>query len=304
MAITRELILQQQVETPFTDAQIALIEKLSKNDEDQVIHDKTREWYTQWDQTIFEASGIEKEAREKASDYAKRAFSALKTQATEATTYKSKVATLESEIAALKDGKVDAATTQKIKDLTAEIASLKDNHQKALKEKEDALSEREQALINERVDSEFNSVLVGIQFKKDETAIALKDIALQNAKQALRSEFTMDVVDGKRVWRNKQGDIVRNPQNGNEPATTADLILPKLAPIIDQGRKATGTGTNGASGGTNPSGFNPTAKTRVDFDREAGEYLISKGLERTKPEFAAKLTELRKEFNVAQMPMT
>lgn len=304
MPITGDLIKQQTIDTPFTDSQIALIEKLSQNVEDQVIHDKTREWYSQWDQTILDASGIQKEAREKASDYAKRAFAALKSENQELVTFKAKAKELETEIATLKDGKIDAATTQKITDLKAELASLKQTHQAQLQEKENALAEKEKALLAERVETQFASALNGVSFKKDETSAALKDIAIQNAKQTLLAEATMDTQDGKLVWRDKDGNIIRNPKNGNEPATTADLLLPKLTPVIDQGRKAAGTGTNGAAGAGQASNFAPTAKTRTDFDRQAGEFLLAQGLERTNPEFATKLTELRKEFDAQALPVT
>lgn len=303
MPITGDLIKQQEIDIPFTDSQIALIERLSQNSEDQAFHDKTKEWYNQWDQTILDASGVQKEAREKASDYAKRAFTALKSEIQELATFKTKAKELETEIATLKDGKIDAATTQKITDLNAELASLKQTHQSQLQEKENALAEKEKALLNERVETQFATALNGISFKKDETTAALKDIAIQNAKQTLLAEATMDIQDGKLVWRDKTGQIIRNPKNGNEPSTTADLLLPKLTPVIDQGRKAGGTGTAGASGGAPPSGFAPTAKTKTEFYTQASDYLIAKGEDRTNPDFAKKLTELSKEFNAQDLPV-
>lgn len=304
MPITRELISQQQIDTPFTDSQIALIERLSQNVEDQVIHDKTKEWYNSLDQTILDASGVPKEAREKATDYAKRAFAALKSDADASSTYKTKVSALETEIAALKEGKQDAVSAQKITDLKSEIASLKENHAVQLREKDEALAIHEKAIQEERFESAFTSALLGVNFKKDDTTTAIKDTLLEAEKAKFKSQYTPDIVDGKRVWRDKEGNIVRNAKNGNEYATAADLILPKLQPIIDAGRKITGTGLSGASGGSDPSGFVPTAKTRVEFDRQAADYLIAQGLERTKPEFAAKLTELRKEFDVSSLPVT
>lgn len=303
MPITGDLIKQQEIDTPFTDSQIALIERLSQNSEDQAFHDKTKEWYNQWDQTILDASGVQKEAREKASDYAKRAFTALKSEIQELATFKTKVKELETEITTLKDGKIDAATTQKITDLNAELASLKQTHQTQLQEKENALAEKEKALLNERVETQFATALNGIAFKKDETTAAMKDIAIQHAKQTLLAEATMDIQDGKLVWRDKAGNIIRNPKNGNEPSTTADLLLPKLTPVIDQGRKAGGTGTAGASGGASPSGFAPTAKTKTEFYTQASDYLIAKGEDRTNPDFAKKLTELSKEFNAQDLPV-
>jgi len=304
MPITGDLIKQQTIDTPFTDSQIALIEKLSQNVEDQVIHDKTKEWYDQWDQTIRDASGIQKEAREKASDYAKRAFAALKSENQELVTFKAKAKELETEIATLKDGKIDAATTQKITDLKAELASVKQTYQTQLQEKENALAEKEKALLSEKEESAFAMAIGTFQFKKDEQSSALKEIAIKQAKADLKAEATLDIVDGKQVWRDKTGQIIRNPKNGNEPATTADLLLPKLTPVIDQGRKAAGTGTNGAAGAGQASNFAPTAKTRTDFDRQAGEFLLAQGLERTNPEFATKLTELRKEFDAQALPVT
>lgn len=301
--ITGELIKQQTPKTPFTDDQIELIEQLSKNDEDVTIGNKTRQWYSELDALIAEQTGVQKDGREKASDYAKRAFAALKSENQELATFKIKAQNLEAEIATLKDGKVDAATNQKIHDLNAELKSLKETHQAQLQEKETALTAKEQALLDERFETELASALLGVTFKKDETATALKDITINAAKQALRSEYTLDVVDGVRVLRDKEGEIVRNPKNGNAPATLADFLLPKIAPIVDQGRQAVGTGTKDAKGNVIPqSNFTSTAKTRTDFDRDAGDHLMKQGIERGTTAFTEKLTELRKEFNVSALP--
>jgi hypothetical protein len=304
MAITAELIKQQEIDTPFTDSQIALVEKLSRNEEEQVIHNKRGDWYKQFDQTILDESGIPKEGQEKASDYAKRVLAAQKAKIAEMETYKTKAATLEAKIATLEEGKGDAATTQKIKDLQSELASLKETHQQELQAKESALTEKEKALISEKTETQFAAALSSVNFKKDEQSTAVKDILISNAKQALLAEATMSVEEGKVIWRDKKGEIIRNPKNGNEPMTTAELLMPKLAPVIDLGRKATGTGTTAAQGGQSSStGFNPTAKTKTDFYTQASDHLVALGVDRTTPEFAAKLSELSKEFNAQELPV-
>lgn len=304
MAITEDLIKQQDHLKDLTADQIKAIETLSRNEEEQVIHSKRGDWYKQFDQTILDESGIPKEGAEKATDYAKRVLAAQKSQIAELTTYKTKVADLTTEIATLKDGKVDAATTRKIQDLQTELASLKETHQQELQAKETALTEKEKALILEKTETQFAAALAGISFKKDETTTALKDMAIANAKAQLLTEATMDIVDGKTVWRDKKGDIIRNPKNGNEPSTTADLLLPKLAPVIDAGRKITGTGGQGAEGGASGStGFNPTAKTKTEFYTQASDHLVKLGVDRTTPEFATKLGELSKEFNAQELPV-
>lgn len=304
MAITEELIKQQDLLKDLSADQIKAIETLSRNDEDAVIHTKRGDWYKQFDQTILDTSGIPKEGAEKASDYAKRVLAAQKAQIEELSTYKSKVTDLQTEIATLKEGKVDAVTTQKIKDLQTELAAVKDAHQKELQAKDTLLTEKEKAILSEKEETEFAAALSGITFKKDETTTALKDIAIKQAKADLKAEATLDIVDGKQVWRDKKGDIIRNPKNGNEPMTTAELLLPKLAPVVDPGRKVTGTGGKGAEGnGGSSNGFTPTAKTKSEFYDQADEYLMKMGFDRTSPDFAAKRTELSKEFNAQDLPV-
>lgn len=305
MAITEELIKQQDSLKDLSADQIKAIETLSRNDEDAVIHTKRGDWYKQFDQTIAEESGIPKEGAEKASDYAKRVLAAQKAQIQELSTYKTKVGELQDQITSLKDGKVDAATTQKIKDLESELATVKDTHQRQLQEKDNLLTEKEKALLSEKEETAFASAISQMKFKGDDQSKALKDIALKNAKAELKSEATLDIVDGKQVWRDAKGDIIRNPKNGNEPATTADLLLPKLAPVIDQGRQATGTGGKAAEGSAfSATGFTPTAKTKTEFYSQAEAYLLAQGNERTSPEFAKKLTELSTEFKAQELPVS
>lgn len=305
MAITADLIKQQDSLKDLTDDQIKAVETLSKNDEEAVIHSKRGEFYNQFDKEILEYSGYPKEGHERASDYAKRVLAAQKAQIEELSTYKTKVGELQTQITSLKDGKVDAATTQKIKDLESELATVKDTHQKEIQAKEALLTEKEKALISEKEETEFAKAISGMNFKKDDQSAALKAIALKQAKADLKSEATMEVADGKVIWRDAKGEIIRNAKNGNEPATTADLLMPKLAPVIDQGRKVTGTGGKTAEGSTfSATGFNPTAKTKTEFYSQASDYLIAQGQERTDPKFAAKLSELSKEFNAQDLPVS
>lgn len=303
--ITEDLIKQQELLKDLTPDQVKAIETLSKNDEETVIHKKRGDWYKQFDQDILDSSGIPKEPAERATDYAKRAFALQKAEIEELTAYKTKAKTLEAKIATLEDGKVDATTKQKIKDLGDELAALKVTHETAIREKETLLSQKDQELIRERQEVQFAAALSGVKFKSDETTTALKDIAVKSAKEALMAEYTMDIADGKTVWRDKKGEIVRNPKNGNEPMTTADLLMPKLAPVIDQGRKVNGTGTTKVdANGTSSTTFAPTAKTKTEFYTQASDYLIAQGNDRTNPEFAKKLTELSKEFNAQELPVT
>lgn len=305
MAITADLIKQQDTLKDLTDDQIKAIETLSRNDEETVVHLKRGEFYNQFDKEILEYSGYPKEGHERAADYAKRVLAAQKAQIEELSTYKTKVGELQTQITSLKDGKVDAATTQKIKDLESELATVKDTHQKEIQAKEALLTEKEKALLSEKEETAFASAIAQFKFKADETSASLKEIALRQAKADLKAEATLDVVDGKQVWRDAKGEIIRNPKNGNEPATTADLLMPKLAPVIDQGRKVTGTGGKGAEGSTfSATGFTPTAKTKTEFYSQAQDYLVAQGVDRTTPEFSKKLTELSTEFKAQELPVS
>jgi len=289
----------------LTDEQLVAIETASLNDEDAVIHKKRGEWYKTFDEKLLETSGIEKLPGEKASDYLARVTKQLKEAADAAGNYQTEINSLKEAKTALEkqisEGDTSAATKKQLKDLNDELASLKDLHKKALEDKDKEIQAKSAEMQDYMVESEFGMAVAGLEFK--ETDAMIKKAMLKEARESLLAEATMDTENGRKVWRDKDGNILRNPQNNNEPFTTIELLAPKLAPILDTGREVKGPGIK-------PDPAKPqipgriVAKTQVEFTEKATDYLIAKGVERGTEEFTKQFGELRAAHKASELPLT
>ena len=79
-----------------------------------------------------------------------------------------------------------------------------------------------------------------------------------------------------------------------------------LKDVIEVGRQQTGSGTggNGGNGGSGSMTLDLTGiKTQVEADKAITSHLLANGLTRDSAEFGEKLTEIRNENNVANLPI-
>ena len=233
----------------LTPEQINDITTLSKNDEAQVIHDKTREWYNNWDKDIKTVFGGEKGATEKTFEYFKRMAGELLSEHND---LKSKYETLQ---AKADKGELTPEDKLKLKDLQTEITALKQTHETQLADLKKQIETKSAEVENMYVDMELSSSLSGVEYNESMPK-DVRDVFIKNAFDKIKDEFTREVVEEngeKRIqWRDKNGDIVRTPGK-MEPATTADLILPKIASVLDQGKETKGAGSkNPGQKGTKP----------------------------------------------------
>ena len=305
--LTKDLIQQQDSLAHLTNEDIKVIETLSQNDEKEVIHRKRGEFYTEFDQAVLESTGIKKNAGEKASDYHKRAAKELKDAANGGSDSLADIEAKDAKIKELEkqitDGTGSESMKKKLSDLESEISSLKAAHSLAIEAKDKMISDKDTEVVGQRLDAEFASSIAKIKLKSDDIIDAkVKAAFLKEAKAELLAEYTMDTDDGKLVWRDKDGNIVRNPKNGNNPMTTDELISPKLTPIMDEARKAEGTGGKAPSGNQRSSSV-IRAKTQVEFTEQATDALIAQGVQRGTSEFTTKMTDLRTEHNASKLPM-
>lgn len=322
--LTKEVIQANETLKTLTDDQLAAIVTLSQNDEANTISAKIGEVHRQYDADIRAVTGQEKPGGVKTYDFLKTVLSDLKAKAEsgggdlqkQMDALKAEKADLEKKI---KEGAGDAALKAKVTDMEKALGD-KDTQIKQLQGKIDEtktewqkkLEEAQGAATRLRIDNEFDRALQGVKFK-DEKIIppSLRDLAIQNAKAAILTTATPDWIDdgngGRRlVFRNKEGQVMNNPENKLNPFTAGELLIKNLTEIIDTGKQQNGAGTNGSTGpgaGGSASLELTGVKTQVEASEVIRKHLMSLGKVRGTQEFTAEETRLWAENKVAELPV-
>lgn len=306
----------------LTPEQIAAIATLSSNDEAQVIADRIRDIHTQYDRDILEATGRQKPGTMKTYDHLKLVLSELKEASSGGSELQKQLDQLKKEKADLetqiKEGKGDEALRKQLSDLQAQIKD-KDSHLKKWEDKhkadtkrlEDELAKKDAEALQIRVEGEFDKAIAKLKFKDPNVLPdSLRQLAITAAKTELlggtKYGYESDGNGGKRlVFYDQNGDILRNPNNSLHPYTAEELLAPKLEPVLDPGRKVTGTGAQGApkpAQGQTGALYLGDAKSKTEAITKIQTHLMSLGLERGTSAFTEKQTELWKEHNVSALP--
>jgi hypothetical protein len=107
------------------------------------------------------------------------------------------------------------------------------------------------------------------------------------------------------VFRGKDGEIKRNPENNLNPFSASDLFTSKIADVLDLGKKQGGAGTGGAgaSGGKQSELSLSGVKTQVDADEQITDYLMGKGLVRGSADYNKEFDQIRTENNVGDLDL-
>lgn len=247
MALTTELLNANAALVGLTDDQKAAIVEMSVNDESTVIGQKTGEIYGGLDADILAASGIAKNGTEKTYDYAKRVIGEIKGQAGTAQTQISELtkekARLERVIA---EGGADAETRKALSKATADLANVTKEYTELKTKFDNSEAEHQKAIFGLQLDGEFAKASAGIKFKADLPA-AVTSVILQQAiakVKGMNPEYIDDGNGGKVLAFNENGTTMRNPENNLRPYTATELVTRELKTmgVLDEGRKATGTG--------------------------------------------------------------
>lgn len=304
----------------LTPEQVREISTLSQNDEDQVIYDKVRDIHTQYDRDILEVTGKQKPGTMKTYDHLKQVLSELKEAASGGGELQKQLDQLKREKADLenqiKDGKGDEAIRKQLTELQGQLkekeSHLKkweDKYKTEIKAKEDEIAKKENEALQFRVESEIDKALSKLKFKDPSLLPAsLKELAVTAAKTELLNNtkygFESDGNGGKTlVFYDANGNIMRNPNNSLHPFTADELLAPKLEPVLDPGRKATGTGKEPQRQQSSGGGlYLGDAKSKTEALTKIQAHIISLGIERGTEAFTQKQNELWKENNVAALP--
>lgn len=306
--LTVDTLKQNSALAGLTDGQFSAIAEMSKNDENSVIGTKIGALHGQYDKDIFEVTGIKKNDGEKSYDYTKRVLTEYKAKA-------SKVESLNTEItdlkAKLEAGSADETLRQQLKDSQTQVQQLQSklsDSVKSLKDKEADFNAKLKAI---QVDYAFKEATTGLKFKSDITEPIQKTL-LNAAKAEVLTRGVPDFIEdgtGNKVLvlRDTNGVILNNPKNGLNPYTLKELIMETtLKDVLSTGNKANGGGTKPvitSSTGAGTSLDLTGIRTQLEADKAIENYLLASGITRDSVEFGEKLTAIRNENEVGNLPI-
>lgn len=284
----------------LTDEQYKAISELSKRAESELIESKSKEIIGKIHQDYdndMKSLGYEKPEGKKSYDHVKEVIGKLKA---EGESHSKEIARLKEEI-----GKGDEGIKRLLEDEKNRVKELQAKLDGETLKQAELQKKFDTDLANYKIESEFDRAISEMTFA-DNVDANLKAIAIKNAKAEIMSELKGEWVDGVLMFRDANGTLKNNPNNGLKPYTASELLSEKsyIKTLLKDTRKQGGAGGNGNSKG-NGGGFLDLSncKNRVEADEAIGNYLMSKGLTRTSAEYQTEFMKLRTEHKVNEMKL-
>ena len=281
----------------------ALIE-LVGNKENDVIANKVKEIHTKYDNDIKEITGLEKQANQKTYDFLKQTLGDYKSKNDGFTETKT---SLEAKIKELEDKGVDVNNV-KIKELSEQLKQVNeqkdllvqdsDKFKTQLQAKED---EYNASLNNFKIDNMLTSQVAGLKFKKGISEDLQKTVTNAILSE-LKSSYKIEIDDkGMATFKDTNGNPVRDPNNNHNHITTKSLLTSKFGDMLDSGKPGIDVGGNGGNfGNIDISGV----KNQVQADSLIRQHVEDNlKIDPLTQAGAKKMMEIRKQLNVASLPM-
>ena len=293
----------------ITEEQAAKIAELSKADEDKVIGDKFGEVYRNLDSIIEKSTGVKRNGDEKTYLYMERAANEVRAKATSATKQVEELTATNAKLQkAIEDGSHDAETKAKLQQAEKDLAAITKQFNDLKTEYDGAKDKFAKDVFHVKIEGEVANALSGVKFKEGLTPTLMA--MAKNTVLAKVKESNPDSVDdgngGKAiVFKDKDGAILRNQDNGLQPITVADIVTKELSAmgVLASKRKQTGSGGNGNNGGGNNTTIDISgAATQTEAYEAIAKTLFAKGLINGSAEFDAEMQKAWKENNVAKLP--
>lgn len=293
----------------ITEEQAAKIAELSKADEDKVIGDKFGEVYRNLDSIIEKSTGVKRNGDEKTYLYMERAANEVRAKATAATKQVEELTATNAKLQkAIADGSQDTETKAKLQQAEKDLAAITKQFNDLKTEYDGAKDKFAKDVFHVKIESEVANALGGVKFKEGLTPTLMA--MAKNTVLAKVKESNPDSVDdgngGKAiVFKDKDGAILRNQDNGLQPITVADIVTKELSAmgVLASKRKQTGSGGNGNNGGGNNTTIDISgAATQIEAYETIAKTLFAKGLVNGSAEFDAEMQKAWKENNVAKLP--
>lgn len=311
--ITNEMLSGDAVLNTLTDEQKTAIVAMSKNDEEVVIGNRFREVYNQLDATIARETGIARNGDEKTYLYLERAAKELAAKANSVDGLNAKVADLTKERdklqKALAEGGADEQVTKQLAQAKKDLASVTQSYTELKATFDKSKAEHEAELLGIRIDNELAVARGGVKVKGDLPQQVTDAIMRQTVDKikGMSPEYIEDGNGGKRlVFKDKDGAIIRNQEKQLEPITAGDLLKRELKAmgILDEGRKAAGSGTTPPTktGDSVPVDVS-TARTQTEAQDIIARQLMTKGMVNGSKDFQAAMDAAWKDNNISALPI-
>ena len=293
----------------ITEEQAAKIAELSKADEDKVIGDKFGEVYRNLDSIIEKSTGVKRNGDEKTYLYMERAANEVRAKATAATKQVEELTATNAKLQkVIADGSQDTETKAKLQQAEKDLAAITKQFNDLKTEYDGAKSQFAKDVFHVKIESEVANALGGVKFKEGLTPTLMamaKNTVLVKVKES-NPDSVDDGNGGKAiVFKDKDGAILRNQDNGLQPITVADIVTKELSAmgVLASKRKQTGSGGNGNNGGGNNTTIDISgAATQTEAYEAIAKTLFAKGLVNGSAEFDAEMQKAWKENNVAKLP--
>lgn len=313
MALTSELIRANAALAGLSDAQVAAITEMSRNDEDSVIGQKTGEIYGGLDNDILATSGIAKDGTEKTYDYAKRVITTLKQGADSLAAKQKEVDALTKEKTRLEgviaSGGSDAETKKALTKAQADLANVTKEYTTLKTKFDNQESEHAKQLLDVKMEGEFNKASASVKFKAD-LPKAVTDVLLSQAiakVKAMNPEYIDDGKGGKVLAFMQNGTPLRNPDTNLNPYTASELVQKELKEmgVLEAGRTQTGAGSGGQGGGqTGGQTYDLTgARTQTEASEIITKQLLAQGKVIGSKEYQEAFGKAWKDNNIKSLPI-
>lgn len=294
----------------LSDEVVGKIAALSQTDEDKVIGARISDLYQRLDSTIEKSTGIKRDGDEKTYNYLERAAKAIKETADNSA---KEIERLTAENAKLQkviaDGANDAETKNKLQQAEKDLAAIRDQYNALKTEYDGAQDKFKKDLFNVQIEHGVQSAFGGVKFKET-LSPAVVDLAKKTVLEKIKAANPESADDGNGgntvVFKDKDGAILRNPDNNLAPYTVGELVTKELTAlgVLAQKRTQTGSGGSGGNGG----GGNSTvidvtgAKSQIEAYDLIANALFAKGMTNGSREFDEEMQKAWKTNNVAKLP--
>lgn len=307
--LTEEMLTTQSGLEGLTTEQRQIIATLSRNDENAVIGARFGEVYRQMDETIKEATGIDRDGAEKTYNYLRRAANAFAAKYSDYDNIKSQVAKLTSEKAALEDkiakGSTDAEVKAQLDAVKLELQTTKNQYNELKAEKDRAEVEHAANLLEFRVDAEMSRAKEGLKFKAGLNDAVIDTLLNQAITKVKANSHKFEGEAGKEVLHffDANGVIMNNPDNKLNPYTAKELLVKELKTldILDASPRR-GAGGKGDVDRTGVSTY-INAATQVEAMDAISKELMSRGFVKGTPKYESEVKKIWEENKISSLPL-
>ena len=280
-----------------TDAQLQNLTPEQKTAISAILGARIGEIYRDFDNTIKNATGIDRNGAEKTYEYMERAGKELKAALE---TANGKVTTLGGEITTLKE---------QLQQLQSDKNSLQQSYTQLKQQFDTQATQHKAELFNLRVGSEIQSAFDRITFKKDANA-ALVEMVKENAKNAVMgmNPSYYNNAQGKEVliFRDQNGATLNNPDNSMNPFTAEELLRREMDKFGILGTPQKGGAGGSGGGGTPPvDGVLDLSGTRTQDEAivKVDAYLREKGFQVGSKEYQDEMSKIYNENHLEEKPV-